>query len=78
MCFCQRRIDRRRMVRSYLAGIDNDSERAVCYFLMREKDDAAISKQMGITPVRLEAIKLRIAFGLKAAGIRIRKVTART
>ena len=78
MCFCQRHIDRCRIVRSYLAAIDNDSERAVCHFLMREKDDAAISKQMGITPVRLEAIKLRIAFGLKAAGIRIRKVTART
>lgn len=65
----QRRADRRRIVRGYLAAIDNDSERSVCFFLMRGHDEAAIRMQLGIGPVRLEAIKLRIAFGLMAAGI---------
>lgn len=48
----QRRADRRRIVRGYLAAIDNDSERSVCFFLMRGHDDAAIRMQLGIGPVR--------------------------
>ena len=73
----QQRTARRRMVRSYLAAIDNDRERSVCFFLMRGLDDAAIRTQLGIGPVRLEAIKLRIAFGLKAAGIQVGEMASK-
>ena len=61
---------RRKIVQDYLAGIENDQERLVCYLYLNRYEDCEIRRIMGIARKRLNEIKDAIREHLVAAGIR--------
>ena len=60
---------RRKIVQDYLAGIENDQERLVCYLYVNNYEDFEIRKFMRIAQKRLNEIKSVIRKHLIAAGI---------
>ena len=60
---------RRKIVQDYLAGIENDQERLVCYLYVNNYDDFEIRRFMRIAQKRLNEIKGVIRKHLIAAGI---------
>ena len=60
---------RRKIVQDYLAGIENDQERLVCYLYVNNYEDFEIRKFMRIAQKRLNEIKSVIREHLIAAGI---------
>ena len=60
---------RRKIVQDYLAGIENDQERLVCYLYVNNYEDFEIRKFMRIAQKRLNEIKAVIREHLVAAGI---------
>ena len=60
---------RRKIVQDYLAGIENDQERLVCYLYVNNYEDFEIRKFLRIARKQLDDIKDAIREHLVAAGI---------
>ena len=60
---------RRKIVQDYLAGIENDQERLVCYLYVNNYEDFEIRKFLRIAQKQLNEIKDAIRKHLIAAGI---------
>ena len=63
----------RYIVQQFVKNISDDTERLVCFLYMRNASDREICKQLKISHVRLEEIKLKLAIDMKNAGIRIKE-----
>ena len=60
-----------RIVQNFLPTIADDTQRLVCFLMMRNYDDRDICRELHIGRKTLDGIKLQIAIGLRQAGIRI-------
>ena len=58
------------IVQEFVKNITDDTERLVCYLFMNNYTDREVCKQLKIKQDRLNAIKLKLAFDMKKAGIR--------
>ena len=58
------------IVQEFVKNISDDTERLVCYLYMHNYTDCEVCKQLKIKPDQLNAIKLKLALGMKKAGIR--------
>ena len=65
---------RRKIVQDYLAGIENDQERLVCYLYVNNYEDFEIRKFLRIAQKQLNEIKDAIRKHLIAAGIKTAEV----
>ena len=66
----QNREMRCHIVRQFVKNISDDIERMVCFMYMLNASDFDVCKQLKMNQYRLDAIKLKLAFELKKAGIR--------
>lgn len=62
---------KRQIVQEFVKNLDDDTERKVCYLYMRNHTDKEVRRQLGINRPQLAAIKLKLAIGLKDAGIMV-------
>lgn len=67
----QTRQERDRIVENFLASLEDDKQRMVCFLFMRNATEKEIGKAAKISSAELEGIKLQIAIGLRQAGIRL-------
>lgn len=67
----QTRQERDRIVENFLASLEDDKQRMVCFLFMRNATEKEICKAAKISSAELEGIKLQIAIGLRQAGIRL-------
>ena len=65
---------RRKIVQDYLAGIENDQERLVCYLYVNNYEDFEIRKFLRIAQKQLNEIKAVIRKHLIAEGIKTAEV----
>jgi len=63
--------ERVRIVENFLASLEDDKQRIVCFLFMRNATEKEIRKAVKISSAELEGIKLQIAIGLRQAGIRL-------
>ena len=66
----QDRMARIRMARMYCEGLEDETLRVVCFLLSRGLCEKEIRRRMSMKKKRLELVKLAIAIGLRAAGVR--------
>ena len=59
-----------KIVQNYVKAIDDPQQRLVCFYILENYDDAFIRKTMKLSKEKLEAIKLKIAWELRQAGVR--------
>lgn len=69
----QNRNIRRQIVQDYLAGIDNDTIRLVCYMFTRGYPDWMIRMNLHLSRPQFRKIRAEIAQGLLDAGIILRE-----
>lgn len=62
---------KRQIVQEFVKNLADATERKVCFLYMRNHTDQEVRRQLGINRPQLAAIKLKLAIGLKNAGIRI-------
>ena len=62
---------RRYLVQQFVLTIEDDQERLVCHLFMANYTKEQICNQLKINRTRLSIITLRLALGLKKAGIRV-------
>lgn len=67
----QSRECRRRIIREYLGGVIDSTERVVCHLFMKELDDRNICRILAIRLNRLQLIKTQIALKLINAGLAV-------
>lgn len=72
----RRQNDSRRceIVRQFLAGLTDDTERQICRLYQLGFDDGEVRRRLKLRWGRMEAIKLRFAIGLRQAGINLTEV----
>ena len=64
---------RRRIVREYLAGIEENTVRLVCYMFTRGYPDWMVRRDLRLSRPRFREIRAQIAQGLLDAGIILRE-----
>lgn len=60
---------RREIVQRFVTTLTDNTERLVCFLYMNNYSDGEVRKRLHLSQNQLEMIKLRLAFGLKKAGI---------
>jgi len=63
---------RRQIVQDYLAGLENETVRLVCYMFTRGYPDGIIRRNLRLSRPRFREIRAEIAQGLLDAGIILR------
>ena len=57
------------LVRQYLESIDNDTQRLVCFLIMRGCTEEDICRDLHITQERLELVKMTTAIEMRNFGL---------
>ena len=67
----RRQNDSRRceIVRQFLAGLTDDTERQICRLYQLGFDDGEVRRRLHISMPKLALLKLKLSLGMKKAGI---------